>query len=97
MSPGMVLIMDNATIHHSLSDVLHEDLERQEVIIEYLPPYSPDFNPIENTFGVLKQYIRAHWGEQDEDGGFETFLHRAVESAIGTDCVGFFRYCGYSN
>ena len=52
LRPGQIIVMDNASIHHNLG--LEEALVAYGVRIEYLPPYSPDFNPIEMTFHTLK-------------------------------------------
>ena len=53
-----VIIMDNARIHHDEELVrLVESLGRQ---VEFLPPYSPDFNPIETAFSSIKAWIKRH-------------------------------------
>ena len=49
--PRSVLILDNATIHRSLE--LRIKCEEAGVLLEFLPPYSPDFNPIEKSFGGM--------------------------------------------
>ena len=51
------LVMDNARIHHAVQ--AREYLEENNIRHIYLPPYSPDLNPIENVFGVLKQRYRS--------------------------------------
>jgi transposase len=55
-----VLVMDNASFHHS--ERIREMCEEAGVKLVYLPPYSPDFNPIEEFFSELKAYIKRHWG-----------------------------------
>jgi transposase len=55
--PRSVIIMDNASVHHSNQDRIIETARRRGVWIRFLPPYSPDFNPIEESFGDLKAYI----------------------------------------
>ncbi len=49
--------------------------------MRYLPPYSPDYNPIELTFSVLKAWVRRHFDETwpHFEGTFGDFLHYAVE------------------
>ncbi len=49
--------------------------------MRYLPPYSPDYNPIELTFSVLKARVRRHFQEiwPHFEGTFGDFLHYAVE------------------
>ena len=51
-APRSVIIMDNASIH--VNPRIKEAIEAHGCQIRYLPPYSPDFNPIELTFSVLK-------------------------------------------
>jgi transposase len=53
-----VLVMDNARIHHN--DNLVEAVENIGGKILYLPPYSPDFNPIETAFSALKSWLKRY-------------------------------------
>jgi transposase len=59
--PRSVLIMDNASIHHAFADRLETACRAKGVWLRFLPPYSPDFNPIEESFNDLKSYIRRHY------------------------------------
>jgi transposase len=54
-----VLVLDNASIHRSPR--LRELCEAYSVALEFLPPYSPDFNPIEATFHNLKAWIQRNY------------------------------------
>lgn len=62
----------------------------------YLPPYSPDFNPIEEFFAELKAHIKKAWSvyEDDPGQGFHAFLRRCVyEVGVQRDSAeGHFRY-----
>ena len=75
--PNSVLVMDNCRIHH------HHDVQRAcdeaGVILIYLPPYSPDLNPIEELFSVLKAWIKKNM-ELAQSMDFEKFLHLAIDS-----------------
>src|ERR1700761_5180467 len=53
-----VLILDNARIHHD--NGLLEYLDAFGVYVEFLPPYSPDLNPIETAFSFIKNYSRRY-------------------------------------
>ena len=53
--------MDNVPIHRS--EKLQQMCDDAGVILLYLPPYSPDLNPIEEMFGELKTYIKQVWEE----------------------------------
>ncbi len=56
--------MDNAAFHKSLTT--RKLIEAHGHILEYLPPYSPDFNPIENKWAQAKAIRRAHQCSIDE-------------------------------
>lgn len=95
LTPGYhVLLMDNASIHRSPAIVrLCRDFGIQ---LEYLPPYSPDYNPIEKSFKVLKSWIKRHYQQQDEWLDFRFFLELAVlNSCYSINCRSWYRMCGY--
>jgi len=56
LKKGQVVIMDNASIHKVKQ--VKEIIEKAGCSLMYLPPYSPDFNPIENYWAVMKSHIR---------------------------------------
>ena len=49
------------------------------VVLEFLPPYSPDFNPIEESFAEMKAWMRKNYTLQDNYEHFEGFLELAVQ------------------
>jgi transposase len=83
--PRSVIIMDNASVHHAIQDRVVEVARRQGVWVRFLPPYSPDFNPIEESFGDLKAFIRRHYHrERSRFLTYQAFLEWAVrESGTG--------------
>jgi transposase len=58
LSPGQIVIMDNASFHKNKQIQLM--LEKAECELFYLPPYSPDFNPIEHYWAKIKHSMRLH-------------------------------------
>jgi len=54
--PNSVLVLDNACIYHD--DGLLEYLDAFDVRIEFLLPYSPNLNPIETAFSLIKNYLK---------------------------------------
>ena len=71
LKPGQVVILDNATFHRK--SVLSRLLETVGCWLLPLPPYSPDFNPIEHTWHQIKHHIRHNtdhtldlWGKVDQ-------------------------------
>jgi hypothetical protein len=77
--PKSVLIMDNASFHHS--ERVKQMCSEAGVKVLLLPPYSPDLNPIEEFFAELKAYTKRNWEyyETWPDQGFDTFLQTCVE------------------
>jgi len=77
-APQSVVILDNASIHHSNIDRIQEQFDRRGVLLRFLPPYSPDFNPIEESFGDLKAYIRRYYRrERQKHATYQDFLEWA--------------------
>lgn len=68
----------------------------------YLPPYSPDLNPIEEAFAKIKAYIRMHgvhlrqlMGRKGHDAEVREFLIRCVLTVSAKDAAGWFAHSGY--
>lgn len=95
-APKSVVIMDNCGTHRDYS--IEEAIEEAGCRIMYLPPYSPDLNPIELTFGVLKAWIRRHFVEDWPlfSSDFGAWLRYAVAEShcdrFGTE---HFKHCDY--
>ncbi len=53
-----IVILDNCTVHHT--EEVTELFHSAGIVVIFLPPYSPDFNPIEASFGYVKSYLRQH-------------------------------------
>jgi hypothetical protein len=62
----------------------------------YLPPYSPDFNPIEQTFHSIKAWLRRHEAEAARPEVRPWLIHQAVESVSAESAEGWILNCGYS-
>jgi transposase len=94
--PKSVLIMDNASFHHT--DRVEAMCSEAGVKLMYLPPYSPDLNPIEEMFAELKGFIKRNWRiyEDHPDQGFDRFLEWCVD-VVGSkkeSAEGHFRHSG---
>lgn len=93
-APRSVIVLDNVSSH--IEQRLKDEIEGRGCRIKFLPPYSPDYNPIELTFAVLKAWIKRNfWREWPVFvGDFGAFLRYAVRQS---DCDGFarqhFRHC----
>jgi transposase len=90
--------MSNASFHHS--EKIQRLCDDAGVILRYLPPYSPDLNPIEEFFGELKTYIRQVWHEHEGfvKADFLSFLEECVTVVGGrkSSARGHFRRAGIS-
>lgn len=53
-----IVVLDNASIHHV--DQVVETIQSIGALVRFLPPYSPDMNPIEEVFAEVKQYLQAN-------------------------------------
>lgn len=95
-NPKSVLIMDNASFHRS--DRIDQLCREAGVVLLYLPPYSPDLNPIEEFFAELKTYIRRNWSVYADLFGqdFAAFLEWCADivGAKVRSAHGHFRHAG---
>jgi transposase len=74
-----VIVMDNASIHHTFQHQLEIACRARGVWLRFLPPYSPDFNPIEESFNDLKSYIRRCYRRKiSHFPDYQAFLEWAV-------------------
>ncbi len=76
--PRTVIVLDNVKNH--CNPRIQELIRSRGCEVRYLPPYSPDYNPIELTFSVLKTWVRRYFQEiwPHFDGNFGAFLRFAV-------------------
>jgi transposase len=87
-----VLVMDNASIHKSQR--LVKACYQAGVLLQYIPPYSLDFNPIEESFGDLKAWIRRNWKHITDYQDFEGFLQTAIsENGDSRQALAHFKHC----
>jgi transposase len=94
--PKSVLIMDNASFHRT--ERVEQMCNAAGVKLVYLPPYSPDLNPIEEFFAELKVFIKKHWQTFEEfpEQDFAGFLEWCI-GVVGdskSSAEGHFRHAG---
>jgi len=90
---GDTLILDNLSTHkiQSVSQLLSD----RGVRVRYLPPYSPDLNPIELAFAKLKAHLRQRAARTVDE--LQSALAAALNSFSSTHCRGFFRHAQYAS
>lgn len=92
LSPGEIVIMDNLSSHKSA--VATAVIESAGARVVFLPPYSPDLNPIEMAFSKLKQLIRGIKPRTLDETVEAT--RSALLQLTHSDIDSFFSHCGYS-
>jgi transposase len=91
LRPGQVVVMDNLTAHKG--ERVRELIEEQGCELLYLPPYSPDFNPIEEAFAKIKALLRRAAARSRE--ALVQTMGAALDAVTAQDAHGFFEHCGY--
>lgn len=92
LRPGEVVVMDNLSPHKTKG--VQEAIEAAGAMVRYLPPYSPDFNPIESMWSKVKEFLRSR-GARTEERLLQG-IGDALRSVTKEDCRGFFRGYGYT-
>ena len=88
---GDIVIMDNLSSHKRAS--VRERIEAAGATLMFLPPYSPDFNPIEKAFARLKAMLRKA-GERTVTGLWN-LIGKLVDIFQPDECANYFSSCGY--
>jgi transposase len=91
LEPGDIVIMDNLSSHKS--PAVRTAIEAAGAELRFLPPYSPDFNPIEMAFAKLKALLRKA-AERTVDGLWRT-IGVLIDLFTPTECANFFTATGY--
>ncbi len=89
---GQLVVMDNLSAHKG--ERVKELIEARGCELLYLPPYSPDFNPIEEAFSKIKDILRK--AEARSCVALVEMLGAAISAITARDVRGFFEHCGYT-
>ena len=92
LKPGDVVIMDNLSSHKVAG--IREAIEAVGATLMFLPPYSPDFNPIEQVFAKLKALLRK--AEERTVGGLWDRIGKLLDRFQPAECQNYFRHSGYA-
>ena len=91
LGPGQVVVMDNLSSHKG--SLVRELIEERGCELIYLPPYSPDLNPIEEAFAKLKALVRRA-GARTCEALIEA-IGRALDALTARNARGYFEHRGY--
>ncbi len=91
LRPGQVVVWDNLSVHKSAD--AWQAIAARGCHLLWLPPYSPDFAPIEQAFSKLKTALRR--AEARTRDALDTAISAALATITAADARGWFVHCGY--
>ena len=91
LRPGDIVVLDNLVVHKQ--PAVRAAIEQAGAHLRFLPPYSPDFNPIELAFAKLKALLRAARPRSFDQ--VVELVRIAIALFAPQECVNFVRHCGY--
>jgi transposase len=91
LQPGDIVVMDNLSSHKVAG--VREAIEAVGAELRYLPPYSPDLNPIELAFSKLKKLLRD--GAERTVDKLWSLCGRVLDAFTPAECYNYFMHCGY--
>ena len=91
LAAGDIIVLDNLGAHRASR--IEEIAKACGARVIWLPPYSPDFSPIELMWSKVKTYLRKVKARTQEE--LEKAIARALETITLSDCLNWFRHCGY--
>ena len=93
LNPGDIVIMDNLPAHKV--DEVRETIEAAGAELRYLPPYSPDLNPIEQSFAKLKAMLRK--AQERTIPGLYDRIGNILDLFKPDECGRYFKNSGYAS
>ena len=93
LKPGDIVIMDNLPAHKVIG--VREAIEAAGASLRYLPPYSPDLNPIEMVYAKLKALLRKA-AERTVDGLWDR-IGNLLSAFPAQECANYLRHAGYAS
>jgi len=92
LRPGQVVVLDNLSVHKA--ERIRQALAARGCALLFLPPYSPDFTPIEQAFSKLKASLRG-LGARTHETLWEA-VRAALDAIIPADALAWFAHAGYA-
>jgi transposase len=88
---GATVVMDNLPAHKAIK--VREAIESVGAQVKFLSPYSPDFNPIENCWSKLKEFLRSQEARTYKE--LDSSISEAINLITDKDIIGWFTHCCY--
>ena len=93
LKPGDIVVIDNLSAHKNQET--RDLIESVGTELWFLPPYSPDLNPIEKMWSKIKSILRTLKARTEES--LINAIAKALEAVTTSDAKGWFKSCGYTN
>ena len=93
LEPGDVVVLDNLAVHKVAG--VREALAAAGASVLYLPPYSPDLNPIEHLFAKLKALLRKAAARTKDE--LWSIIGRLLDAWPTAECANYLQHCGYGS
>jgi len=91
LKPGDIVVLDNLPAHKPIA--IRKAIEDAGAVMLFLPPYSPDFNPIEMAFSKIKALLKKAAARTVQD--LWDAIRNAIDAVSPKDARSFFTACGY--
>jgi transposase len=92
LGPGKIVVMDNVAFHKNKAAL--EMIEATGAKVVFLPPYSPEFSPVENFWSKIKQSLRKSAARTLDE--FRKAIRKAFLAVTPSDLCAWFNHCGYT-
>ena len=93
VNPNSVVVMDNASIHYNIR--VERLISGVGALLVHLPPYSPDLNPIEESFSAVKSFLKANEVIATTTEDIESILLTGFANISSDDCCAWYHHSGY--
>ena len=93
LKPGDIVVMDNLPAHKPIA--VRQAIAAAGAELRFLPPYSPDFNPIEMAFSKLKAFLKKA-AARTVDDLFDA-IAQGIDAVTPTECQNYFAAAGYDH
>jgi transposase len=92
LRPGQIVVLDNLSVHKGAR--IRQAIEARHCQLLFLPPYSPDFTPIEQAFSKVKAILRGLGARTKE--ALQEAVRLAIEAITHQDAAAWFAHAGYT-
>jgi transposase len=93
LSTGQIVVLDNLSVHKGAR--VRQLIEARGCELLFLPAYSPDYSPIEETFSKVKAFLRRAGARTHQ--ALQEAIRQALETVTAADALGWFTHCGYQS